>query len=99
MILLSNNDVLFPDSYIFFSIATSVADMAELNARGANIFFPIDIADSINFGKKFNNILPKFPPYFIVLFICTLLNFMPVDILFSIFFLNLFNCCSVKHNS
>ena len=66
-------------------MAASVAVIAALNPRGANIFFPIDIAGFINFHKKIINNLPKFPPSFIISFICTLLNFMSVDMLFSIF--------------
>ena len=55
-------------------------DMDALNPRGAKIFLPIEIAGFINLGKKLINNLPKFPPSFIILFICTLLNFISVDI-------------------
>ena len=47
-------------------MAASVADMATLNSGGAYIFFPIEIAGFINFGKKFINDLPKLPPSFII---------------------------------
>ena len=64
--------------------------MAALNSKGANMFFPDEIAGFINFGKNLAKIDPKAPPDFINLFIYALLNFILVDILFSTFSLNLF---------
>ena len=55
--------------------------MAAVNPRGAKIFFLDEIAGFINFSKNLAYIHPKAPP-FINLFICALLNFISVDILF-----------------
>ena len=57
--------------------------MAGLNPRGTNTFFPNEIAGFINFGKNSGKIDPKAPPSFNNLFICALLNFISVDVLFS----------------
>ena len=73
--------------------------MAALNPKGANMFFPNEIAGFINFGKNLARIDPKAPPSFINLVICALLNFISVDILFSTFSLSLFICVCVKNNS
>ena len=66
--------------------------MAALNPRGAKMFFPNEIAGFINFGGNLASIYPKAPPGFINLFICALLNFISVDILFSTFYFNSFIC-------
>ena len=73
-------------------MAASVADIAPLNPKGANMCFPNETAGVINFGKNLARIDPKAPPYFINLFICALLNFISVDISFSTFSLSLFLC-------
>ena len=74
----------------FFELLRSVADMAALNPKGANMFFSNERAGFINFGKNQAKIDPKAPSDFIYLFICALLNFISIDILFSTFSLNLF---------
>ena len=53
------------------------------------MFEPNEIAGFISLGKKLINNLPKFPPSFIILFVCTLLNFISVDILFLILSISL----------
>ena len=73
--------------------------MEALNPKSAKMFFPNEIAGFINFGKNLASIDPKAPPSFINLFICALLNFISVDILFSSFCLSLFICLCVKNNS
>ena len=73
--------------------------MAALNPRSAKMYFPNEIAGFINFGKNLHRIDPKSAPSFINLFICALLNFISVDILFSTFSLSLFICVCVKNNS
>ena len=60
------------------------------------MFFPNEIAGFINFGKNLASIDPKAAPSFINLFLCALLNFMSVDILFATFSLSLFICVCVK---
>ena len=53
------------------------------------MFFPNEIAGFINFGKNLTSIDPKAPPSFNEFFICALLNFISVDMLFSTFSLSL----------
>ena len=77
---------LFHNHELFFRIASSVAEMAALNPRGDKMFFPNEITGFINLGKNLASIHPKAPPSFINSFICALLNFISVDILFSTFF-------------
>ena len=62
------------------------------------MFFLKEIAGFINFGKNLASTDPKAPPSFINLFICALLNFISVYILFSTFSLSLFICDCVKNN-
>ena len=64
--------------------------MAALNPGGAKMFLANEILGFINFGKNLARIDPKAPSDFINLFICALLNFILVDILFSTFSLYLF---------
>ena len=73
--------------------------MAALNPKGAKVLFPNERAGFISFGKNIAKIDPKAPPDFINSFICVLLNFISVDILFSTFSLNLFIWVGVKNNS
>ena len=73
--------------------------MAALNPKGANLFFPNERTGFTNFGKNPAKVDPKAPPSFINLFICALLNFISVDILFSTFSLSLLICVCVKNNS
>ena len=96
---LSENFTVLRNPYIFSCIAASVALIAALNPRGGNMFFPHERAGFINFSKNLASIDPKAPPDFIILFICVLLNFASVDILFSTFSLNLFICVCVRYNS
>ena len=83
----------------FFCIAAPVADIAALNSKGANMFFPTEIAGLINLGKNLPDDLPKKPPYCTIFIICALLNFISADMVFSILFLNLVICCCVKNKS
>ena len=53
------------------------------------MFEPNEIAGFISLGKNLINNLTKFPPSFIILFVCTLLNFISVDILFRILSISL----------
>ena len=73
--------------------------MAALNPRGANMFFPNEIAGFIKFAKNLAKIDPKAPPSFNHFFIWALLSFISVDILFSTFSFSLFTCVCVKNNS
>ena len=44
----------------FLFIAASVADIAALYPKGANMFFPSERADFINFGKNLAKLILKY---------------------------------------
>ena len=82
-----------------FCILPSIPDIAAVKPNGANTFLANGIATFINGPASLLNNLPKTPPDCIIFFICALLNFISVDKLLLIAFLNLVFCLVLNNNS
>ena len=63
------------------------------------MFFNTEVAGLINLGNNLPKIEANAPPDIIIFFIYALLNFISVDMLFSMLFLNLVVCFCIKNNS
>ena len=82
-----------------FCILQSIADITAVKPDGANTFFANGITTFINVPVNLLNNFPKNPPDCINFLICVLLNFISVDKLLLIAFLNLVLCLVVNNNS